>query len=358
MSQDFSQTADEQVKLIEQLLAVGTGLFSCQDLEELLNLILSKSRELTWSDAGSIYLLDRSDRVSKLLFMVAQNASQPNLSLREFAMPMTRESLAGYVAITGESLNCADVYQLPPGVPYKFERNFDEDISYKTRSVLLLPMRNSEGDTTGVLQLINRKIRPDTVVTIDNVQETTQPFSAWEQRIVSLLASQAAIAIERNQLRQSIDTLFEDLESAGERLSPESVPRCIYGIVQGKQAFLASNVLEGKTQILISEEQVWTIGRDRNSAIPAQNDRLSRHHAAIRYLDGKGFYLVDLKSTNGSFVNSRPVRQPILLKDRDRLRLGGIGFTFFISYGDRAIERIPADIMEQIQTADTELKST
>ena len=168
--QEFLNDSAERTELIEQLLDIGAALSSTQDLRDLLNLILSKSREITSSDAGSVYLVDHTDNTSKLLFKVAQNASQPSLSFNEFAIPMTHQSLAGYVALTGESLNLPDAYDLPQGVPYRLDTNFDRDISYRTRSVMVLPMENRQGDTIGVIQLINRKIKPDAVLTSSDVK--------------------------------------------------------------------------------------------------------------------------------------------------------------------------------------------
>lgn len=208
------QDSPEKTELIEQLLDIGVALSDTEDLGELLNLILSKSREITCSDAGSVYLVDNSDNVPKLLFKAAQNASLPMLSFQEFAMPVTRTSLAGYVAITGESLNLPDAYNLPSEVPYKFQQSFDRDIGYHTCSVLVLPMQNREKEVIGVIQLINRKVKPDAKLTEENAKELTKSYSEWEERIVRSLASQAAISIERNQLQENIENLFEGLVKA------------------------------------------------------------------------------------------------------------------------------------------------
>ncbi|HEY9650794.1 MAG TPA: HD domain-containing phosphohydrolase [Coleofasciculaceae cyanobacterium] len=208
-SQEFLQASAERVELIEQLLAIGTALSSSNDLGELLNLILSKSREITCSDAGSVYLIDRSDAVPKLLFKVTQNDSLPEAPFKEFAVPLTHKSLAGYVALTGQSLNLPDAYNLPTGVPYQLDRSFDTNMPYRTCSVLVLPMQDQDGEAIGVLQLINRKGNPNIIVTTENAKDVTQPYSEWEERIVRSLASQAAISIERNQLQESIENLFE-----------------------------------------------------------------------------------------------------------------------------------------------------
>jgi hypothetical protein len=91
-SQELLQEASaERVELIEQLLAIGTALSSSNNLDDLLNLILSKSREITYSDAGSVYLIDRSGAAPKLLFKVAQNDSLPRDSFQEFAMPLAKK---------------------------------------------------------------------------------------------------------------------------------------------------------------------------------------------------------------------------------------------------------------------------
>jgi HD-GYP domain-containing protein (c-di-GMP phosphodiesterase class II) len=205
-----TQAVTERVELIEELLAIGVALSSSRNLGELLDLILLKSREITCSDAGSVYLIDRpSDRPPNLVFKVAQNDSFPNLSLQEFVIPITPQSLAGYVALTGQSLNLRDAYRLPPDVLYHFDPSFDQTFGYRTRSVLVLPMQNQQRETIGVLQLINRKIAPEASIRLDTVLEVTQTYTDWEERIVRSLASQAAISIERNHLQESIESLFE-----------------------------------------------------------------------------------------------------------------------------------------------------
>jgi HD-GYP domain-containing protein (c-di-GMP phosphodiesterase class II) len=208
----------EQLELIEKLLAIGTALSSSQDLEELLNLILTKSREITFSDAGSLYLIDQKDNIPKLIFKAAQNDSLSWATFKEFAMPITQNSLAGYVATTGKSLNLPNAYNLPKDVPYQIDRTFDDSFSYRTNSVLVLPMQDQDGEIIGVIQLINRKIKPDIVITPQNATLVTKPYSNWEERIVRSLASQAAISIERNQLQESIQNLFEGFVKASVHL--------------------------------------------------------------------------------------------------------------------------------------------
>ncbi|MGC1249170.1 MAG: HD domain-containing phosphohydrolase [Spirulinaceae cyanobacterium] len=211
---DFYNPSPEKVELIEKLLAISTALSSTHELGELLNLILFKMREITWSDAGSVYLINKSDAIPKLVFKVAQNDSLAQASFREFAMPLTMQSLAGYVALTGESLNIPDAHDLPPHVPYQLDSSFDRDFSYYTRSVLVLPMQDQDGEVIGVVQLLNRKAKHDAIITPENAATVTKPYSDREERILSSLACQAAISIERSLLQESIENLFEGFVKA------------------------------------------------------------------------------------------------------------------------------------------------
>ncbi len=206
-NQSTAEALHEQSWLIEELLAIGTTLSATQDLNQLLSLILTKSRQITWSDAGSVFLVDRTTTPC-LWFKTTQNNFCPDVVFREYQLPIAADSLVGYVALTGETLNLADVYNLPPEVPYRFNPTLDNALNYHTRSVLVLPMLNGSGEIIGVLQLINRKTAPDLTLSPDTVDQLTQPYSEPEERIVRSLASQAAISIERNQLQESIEQLF------------------------------------------------------------------------------------------------------------------------------------------------------
>lgn len=208
----------EEHQLIRQLLEIGQALSGSHNLEDLLQLILTGSRQMTASDAGSIYLIDgTNDQQPELVFKIAQNDSIPNLALQESRMLLTTSSLAGYVASTGQSLNIPDAYGLAADLPYQIDRRFDRDFRYRTVSVLVLPMRNQEGETIGVLQLINRKGAAEQRIDPENALSVARPYSPWEEQIVMALAAQAAISIERNHLQASIEELLSGFVKASVR---------------------------------------------------------------------------------------------------------------------------------------------
>lgn len=215
--------------LLERLLAIGTALSACQDPDQLLNLILQSSRDLTWSDGGSLYLVDRSDPQQPCLrFQILQSDSLPIPSESPPPLPLDRHSLAGYVATTGETLNLADVYALDRQQPLQFNASFDQHFNYRTCSMLVLPMCDQTGSVIGVIQLINRKRQAGLKLTAAIAPEQTQPYSAAEETLLRSLAGQAAIAIERTLLQRSIENLFEGFIRAAIKII-ESRDPCTMG---------------------------------------------------------------------------------------------------------------------------------
>ena len=185
--------------LLDDLLAFSMSLSSTNDLKAFLESALMTTRKMTASDAGSIYLTDRSTNVHTVCFEVSQNDSQPERSLVSFAVPLNQDSIVGYVALTGETLNLSDAHQLPNDARYRHHKTFDYDIEYHTRSVLAVPMFDSQKRTIGVFQLINRKVQ-DISITKDNVQEITLAYSALDEKLLRAIACQISLYIERSHL--------------------------------------------------------------------------------------------------------------------------------------------------------------
>src|SRR5439155_1267498 len=118
----------------------------------------------------------------------------------EFTIPVDRSSLAGYTAVTGEPLVIDDAYFLPPDVEYSINRSFDERYGYRTKSMLVIPMKDHKEDVIGVLQLINRKRNPEAMLaTPADVEGQVVPYSKRTVELVTALAGQAAVAIENSQ---------------------------------------------------------------------------------------------------------------------------------------------------------------
>jgi HD-GYP domain-containing protein (c-di-GMP phosphodiesterase class II) len=201
---------------IGELTRIGVALGTERDLKTLLELILTQARRITTSDAGSLYLVETGDQGQKRLrFRIAQTYSKPEAPFVEFTIPVDRSSLAGYTAVTGEPLVIDDAYFLPPDVEYSINRSFDERHGYRTKSMLVIPMKDHKEEVIGVLQLINRKRHPDAVLaTPADVENQVVPYSRRTVELVTALAGQAAVAIENSRLYEEIERLFEGFVKA------------------------------------------------------------------------------------------------------------------------------------------------
>ena len=202
---------------LHELNNIGVALSAQRDISKLLELILAKSRAITASDAGTLYLVVRGkdqDSGNCLRFELAQNDSVP-VAFEQRTVPLDESSIAGYVALSGQIVNLADAYQLPPDAPFTISRSWDERSGYRTKSMLVVPMRDHQGTVIGVVQLINKKRDARTVLRpVALVEEAVVPFTSIDEELVSSLASQAAVAFENTRLIQDIRNLFDSFVRA------------------------------------------------------------------------------------------------------------------------------------------------
>jgi HD-GYP domain-containing protein (c-di-GMP phosphodiesterase class II) len=193
---------------LETLNKIGVALSTERNTDGLLELILSKSREITSADAGSLYLVEEGKVGRHMVFKLTQNDSH-SVPFRQFTMPIDTTSISGYAAATGQILNIKDAYRIR-NLPFKLNRDFDKKFGYRTKSMMVIPMKNQKDEVIGVLQLINSKKHPGVKLTSPKiVTAEVQPFSRQSQDLASSLASQAAVALENNLLYRDIEKLFE-----------------------------------------------------------------------------------------------------------------------------------------------------
>lgn len=186
------------------------------------------------------------------------------------------------------------------------------------------------------------------------------PHSLYEYSMSLQDSSEGQELRRRLELFQAFTKLYERhrdllneilaLDSGQANLSYKaSLFSYIQGVISGAQVGLATNLLEGRSQLLVQPQNTWLIGRDYNQvSLPIRDMRLSRRHAAIQYLPQTGFFLIDLGSTNGTYVNGERIRKQILLQDGDRIRLGSMTFSFFICRDFRTLPELPNQVIEEI----------
>jgi HD-GYP domain-containing protein (c-di-GMP phosphodiesterase class II) len=198
---------------LHELNKIGVALSAERDIEKLLEMILSRTREITAADAGSLYLVRKGEDL--LEFALAQNDSV-QAPFEKRTMPLNQTSIAGHVALSGQSVNLADAYHVPEGgSPYTISRSWDQSSGYRTKSMLVVPMRDHQDRVIGVVQLINKKRDPKVVLKpVSLVEESVIPFTSVDEELVTSLASQAAVAYENTLLIRDIKKLFDSFVKA------------------------------------------------------------------------------------------------------------------------------------------------
>lgn len=74
-------------------------------------------------------------------------------------------------------------------------------------------------------------------------------------------------------------------------------------------------------EVMLRKEDTLSIGRDPSNDICLENPAVSRHHARI-YKQEWPFYIEDMKSTNGTFLNGSKVSWKAALKNNDKITIG------------------------------------
>ncbi|HEX4928325.1 MAG TPA: GAF domain-containing protein, partial [Burkholderiales bacterium] len=240
MSPSFDATAgrraagaaghDDLVQRLEELNAIGASLSAERDINRLLETILTAAKAITRADGGTLYRLteDRTlrfeiMRTTSLRFYLGGTTGNPipfyPIKLTKDGKP-NHEMVAAYAALTGKTVNIADAYTAE-GFDFTGTRAFDAKTGYRSKSFLTVPMRNHEGETIGVLQLINAQ---------DPRTGEIVAFSAADQRLAESLASQAAIALTNRLLINQLEQLFESfinlINTAIDEKSPYTGGHC------------------------------------------------------------------------------------------------------------------------------------
>jgi HD-GYP domain-containing protein (c-di-GMP phosphodiesterase class II) len=181
---------------VTAILKITEDLNQIKDIDSLLDRVLLEARRFSRADAGSIYLLENQ----KLRINYVQNdtlmrqESGKKFLYQNHEIAINDKSVAGYVAMTKKPLVIADVYRLNEDVPYRFNRSFDETASYRTHSVLTVPLMASQNRLIGVMQIIN---------SLDE-DEGAVPFRNEDELVVAYFANHAAGCIEKAKMTREI----------------------------------------------------------------------------------------------------------------------------------------------------------
>ncbi len=197
-----------------ELVDIARAISTQRNVDTLLGVVLQKCRLVTNADAGSIYVIETTERGAHLRFKFTQNDSV-SFDSTEFTMPISTRSIAGAVALDKKAISIDNVYELPSSSPFGFDRSFDERVGYTTRSMLTLPLISQQDEVIGIIQLINRKRTVGAVIRTQADADThVLAFDAKSEGLVGMVAAQAGVSLENALLYEEIQGLFESFVKA------------------------------------------------------------------------------------------------------------------------------------------------
>ncbi len=165
------------------LLEVGAAIGAGGRLDDVLELILAKVREVLGADRATLYLVEEAtgDLVSRIVI---------DRRVELIRVPAGK-GVSGAVVKKGAPIRVKDAYR-----DRRFLRMFDGLTGYRTRTILAVPMRNHEKRVIGVVQALNKR---------------EGEFTDDDERMLGALATQAAVMIDNSQLYAGLLRTNEEL---------------------------------------------------------------------------------------------------------------------------------------------------
>lgn len=187
---DLEVVVAEQENRLSGMARIAANLGNSRDPKRAMRAMVNEISTLLHADRTTIYELRRDEGVLRGL------AVQDATSL-EVGIPVG-EGIAGKVAARGKALNLKDAYRHPD-----FDPKYDKLTGYRTRSMLVVPMRNPKRQVIGVVQVLNK-------------QEGY--FTVEDEHLLTALATQAGITLEALHLQLRLNVSNTELRDLSRQL--------------------------------------------------------------------------------------------------------------------------------------------
>ena len=225
-------SGQDQASSFERLIEIGIALSAEKDTNRLMETILLEAKDISNADGGTLYLKTEDNKLKfEIMRTDSLKIAMGGTTGKEITFPPVllydpetgeenKANVASCAGLTGESINIPDAYD-SKDFDFSGTRKFDEGTGYRSKSFLTVPMKNSQDEVIGVLQLLNA---------LDRDTGEVIPFSSDIQPLIEALASQAAVALDNKQLLDAqkllLDSFIKLIASAIDAKSPYTGGHC------------------------------------------------------------------------------------------------------------------------------------
>lgn len=139
-------------------------------------------------------------------------------------------------------------------------------------------------------------------------------------KLMSAIFGVIFVVILYSIIYYALKIMYKDVKG-GNRRRKKSSSKKAYGI----EIVSSTNQRHLKVGAIIPVNDTLTLGRRDNNSLVLEDQFVSSYHAKM-YLKNNEFFIEDLESTNGTFVNNSKIKGKIKLKVNDKIRLGSTIF--------------------------------
>lgn len=202
-------------KELREIVDIGIALTTEKNKNRLLEMILKKAMDISNCDAGTLYLFAGDSLEFKIMKTLSQGVSKgENGEVIDLpSVPLKEENVCAYAAIHKELINIEDVYH-SERFDFSGPKRYDAMTGYRTQSMIVIPMEDSENELVGVLQLMNAKNKEGNVV----------QFTSDDEFVLRSMASQAAVSISNMKYTEEIKVQLHSFVSAFATAVDERTP--------------------------------------------------------------------------------------------------------------------------------------
>lgn len=164
-------------KQLHALMEIAWAVSSTLHIDALIARVMQKVTEIMKAERSTFFVVDRTK--GELWSQLVQGGQPTQIRLR------IGDGIAGVVAQSAESVNIEDVYQDP-----RFDRRWDEQSGFRTRSLLCVPIHDRNLNVIAVIQCLNKEGR--------------RRFDAEDEELLRCISGQCAIAFENALLYEAL----------------------------------------------------------------------------------------------------------------------------------------------------------
>jgi len=173
------------------VLGICRAIGSTLDLDQVLDEVIARTSRAVRAERSTLFLIDREK--SEIWSKVVQGEG-----VSEIRLPLG-SGIAGWVCLKGQSVLLNDAKADP-----RFNRAVDRVTGYKTRAMVVTPIRDKSGTVIGAIQALNR---------VDG------DFTQEDLAVLEAISAQAGVAIENARLYRDVLARNAALQQAKEALA-------------------------------------------------------------------------------------------------------------------------------------------